>query len=227
MLQSFDTPVLQSLSYDHSDYDWSHTVRLPHSLSHLKILRLRATFDSFSNFRDILQRSPELSEIFINMPSVRLRDLVACLAPKTLGHGCADLKPTTDWAPVDETSIFDDEALDDWDKLEECKAEKDNHLASSEDQPPLCPKLEMIRFGGYIYGDGDYDKIREAIDYRFRWDSGTALQKREFVLYNDYWHGLGCYRMPEAPLDEGLTISRQSARQGNSDFLGGHVCRDL
>lgn len=69
MLRSFDTPVLHSLSYDHVDY--AHVrVHLPHSLARLESIRIRAT--GFVDLKDVLEGSPDLTEIFINVKCLRL-----------------------------------------------------------------------------------------------------------------------------------------------------------
>ena len=88
----------------------------------------------------------------------------------------------------------------------------------------------MVRFGGSIYGIQDYRKILEMIQFRFRSDSKSVSRLREFIVYDDDYGPEDRQRMHEASLDymeEGLNMSCRSARQGDSDFLEGHLCRDI
>ncbi|KAJ6479284.1 hypothetical protein C8R47DRAFT_613319 [Mycena vitilis] len=111
MLNFFVFPLLQNLSYDHTEAPRSRPLdqsfQLPRSLSHLRGLRLRLKGSSQSQsiairFRDILAESPELSEIFIDLAAfqVELCDIAASLTPSAtrsplcpklevlrLGHG--------------------------------------------------------------------------------------------------------------------------------------------
>jgi hypothetical protein len=84
ILKYFDMPVLQSLSYDHSGHspDRNTIFRLPSSLTHLKILRIRVTgAPATLHFREMLMGSPELTEIFIDLPSFWIHDLMSSLIP--------------------------------------------------------------------------------------------------------------------------------------------------
>jgi hypothetical protein len=83
----FDMPVLQSLSYDQSDY--FPIIELPGSLPQLKILRVRVTGGDETgttfNFREMLEGYPELTEIFIDMPYFNTQELITSLIPSE-GH---------------------------------------------------------------------------------------------------------------------------------------------
>ncbi|KAF8205578.1 hypothetical protein K438DRAFT_1964010 [Mycena galopus ATCC 62051] len=66
ILHSFDTPILQSLSYDHRDCSYPE-VRLRYTLPHLKSLRYRVmTSRPLDIFSGMLGKCPNLTEIFAN-----------------------------------------------------------------------------------------------------------------------------------------------------------------
>ncbi|KAJ7685574.1 hypothetical protein DFH06DRAFT_46762 [Mycena polygramma] len=81
LLQYFNMPILQSLSYD-KFYYWDAEGAIPHLPRHLKVLRLRGNPTLNGGcFKDILVRCPELVEIFIDVPSITPQDLMATLIP--------------------------------------------------------------------------------------------------------------------------------------------------
>ncbi|KAJ7264920.1 hypothetical protein B0H12DRAFT_1101440 [Mycena haematopus] len=81
ILHSFETPVIESLSYDHSDCFYPE-VRLRHSLPHLKTLRVRLKKCSIRcrlNIGYMIDMCPELTEIFIHATEACTDDLVRSL----------------------------------------------------------------------------------------------------------------------------------------------------
>ncbi|KAJ6501967.1 hypothetical protein C8R45DRAFT_1091879 [Mycena sanguinolenta] len=83
ILHSFETPVLESLSYDHRGCFFPQ-VRIRHSLPYLKTLRVCLTGCSGLFHLDIgcmLEMCPDLTEIFIRTTETRVLDLVRNLLP--------------------------------------------------------------------------------------------------------------------------------------------------
>ncbi|KAJ7685551.1 hypothetical protein DFH06DRAFT_46249 [Mycena polygramma] len=194
VLESFNMPDLQTLSYDHAQYSywsWSEDedeeaeeaergklalFRLPGPMPRLKILRLQVTKQPVTLFsKDILAQSPNLTEIFIDTPKLSTHDLLST-------------------------------------------------LIIQEDQAPVCSNLKVLRVGHLKLGEGVCEEIRQLIHGRFRDCNKESRMREFHLydLDSDDECYSGIVEALTEYMDEGLPIFVETG--GKERFAEGHLC---
>ncbi|KAK7038213.1 hypothetical protein R3P38DRAFT_2905027 [Favolaschia claudopus] len=203
ILAHFDTPTLQSLSYDHAS-DERFEMRLPRQLPLLQTLQVRAEFCPrfVCDLRRTLMMCPDLRELFVVVKLPRAFDLVAALEERgedgSISQTQVPLAPSLEVLRLQlDTNGY---CAQDPDKLYYEKLLESIYLRFSSTSKNIWT-LQVV-----LYEDDPLWVVP---------DLGKGEDRERKLRATTHWIG------------QGLNVLNRDANQADLDFNRGHLCNEI